>query len=158
MELDKIIKGYEKYKTEDILLGTELPLELIDFKPSVDDLNAFCKKVPKLREKGYETSLAWYLTALIQKCDNKKITLKLPWILKIFTLKDLGYKLEDKEITVDGNLGSGAFMYARDCLVEIKGKVGLYFGHIAQRCSFKVKGKVGKNPLQNAYNCRLEII
>ncbi len=151
--IEEIIEIYERYKMEDVFLGTEIPLDVIDFKPSVDDLNAFCEIVPKIREKRYETSLGWYLTALIQKCDNKKITLNLP-----IPLNSLGHGLENKRIIVNGSVGDLGFMYSYNCSVKIKGDVGDYFGYIANGCSFRIiEGEMGKKPLELARNCKLKL-
>ena len=138
---------------EDVFLGTELPLEVIDFKPNVDDLNAFCEVLPRILEERYETYLARYLTALIQRCNSKKITLNLPILLN-----DLGYRLENKRIIVNGNIGDFGFMYSYNCSIKIKGNVGDYFGHIADGCSFRIiEGEMGKKPLELARNCELKL-
>jgi len=154
MGLEKIMKIYEKSKIEDYRLGTELPLDLVNFKISIDDINAFCGFLPEILQEKYETYLARYLTTLIQKCNSKKIILNLP-----IPLNDIGYRLEDKKIIVNGSVGNLAFMYARNSSAEINGNVGDLLGYIADGCSFiVVNGDIRKNPLKNARNCKLEFI
>lgn len=154
MRLEKIMKIYEKSKIEDCRLGTELPLDVVNFKTSVDDVNAFCEILPEILEEKYETYLARYLTTLIQKCNSKKIILNLP-----IPLNDVGYRLEDKKIIVNGSVGNLGFMYARNSSAEINGNAGNLLGYIADGCLFKViNGAIGKNPLKYARNCKVELI
>ena len=151
--IEEIIEIYERYKMEDVFLGTGLPLDIVNFKTSPNDINAFCEVLPRILEKRYETYLARYLTALIQRCNSKKINLNLP-----IPLNDLGYRLENKRIIVNGSVGDLGFMYSYNCSIKINGDVGDYFGYIANRCSFRIiEGEMGKKPLELARNCELKL-
>ena len=153
MELEKIIEICKKSKIKDYILGTELPLDIVNFKTSANDVNAFCEILPRIFEEGYETYLARYLTALIQRCKSRKIILNLPT-----PMNDVGYRLENKKIIVNGSVGDFGFMYSRNCSIKINGGVGDYFGYIADGCLFMIiEGELGKKPLEHARNCELKL-
>lgn len=153
MELEKIIEVYEKSKIEGYRLGTELPMDVIDSEIHVKEVDAFCKVLSNLFEEKYKTYLARYLTTLIQLCKSKEMLLSLP-----IPLDSFGYGLTGKRLVINGELGNLAFMYARDCSIEIRGNVGERLGYISDSCQFRIIDEnVGANPLENARNCKLEL-
>jgi len=155
MELKRIIEIYTESKIEDYRLGTELPVSGLEIHTG--EVDAFCSALPNIFEKAYNTYLSRYLTALIQQCKSKEISLNLPNLPIL--LNNFGYTLKDKKMIINGNLGELAFMYARDCLIEVRGNVGERLGYIADNCQFRViNGDIGTNPLECAGNCKLELI
>jgi len=153
MELEKIIRLYDESKIEDYGLGTELPLDVVDFDVHQKELQSFADYLPQIFEKRYDECIARYVTALVQRRKSKKVSLNLKIPLSI------GYNLNDKRLIIRGNVGDNAFMYSHNCSVEIQGDVGDKIGYIAEGCSFKiVNGKIGKDPLCSARNCKLELI
>jgi len=157
--LEDICKGYEEYMAWEAKTFI-IPRVITDkYRLTSKQIKQFSKILIKYKDlEDFVDYTAKYLTALMLSSQDKKFVIDLTELNKEkIELKYLGYKLKDKNLTINGNAGDYVGYDAENCPITVNGNAGDYVGYDAKNCPITVNGNAGDNVGLFAKNCQITV-
>ena len=143
-DINDICRGYEEFMGwED--RGGKIPTQITDkYSPTKQQVLDFSKSLINYKDLRYFISdSSNYLTALMHSSNEKEFEIDLQELNNDdILLDDLGYRLEDEILVVNGNAGNYVGYYAKNSKITINGSAGNFVGGYAKNCEIYVKGNI----------------
>ena len=144
-EMQKICKGYEEF-INNHYEKFHIPKDITDkFNPTKEQILEFSKRLVEYKDfEGFELNIANYLTALMHSSEDNEFTIDLTELNKEgILLAKLGYKLENKKLIINGNVGSFVGEDAKDSEIIVNGSAKHYAGNYMHKSKITINGIAG---------------
>jgi hypothetical protein len=153
--LELICQGYEEFMQQ---ANRDIPTEITDrYNPTKEQVLAFSRALVRYKDlKDFASDTSNYLTALMHSSKDTEFEIDLTELNEAgLTLNYLGYKLQGKKITVNGNAGNRVGNYAQNSQITINGNAGKNVGFIAENSQITVNGDAGDGVGQDAKDSQI---
>jgi len=150
-DIEKICRGYEgfmKLDRDKEFMRSEgesvIPTKITDkFRPTKNQILKFSKILVKYKDLDKFNDTVNYLTALMHSSEDDEFLIDLTKLSEAGVLLNyVGYGLENKKLTVNGDVGACFGMCAQDCKIIANKNAGRDFGHASIECEIYVKGDI----------------
>ena len=159
LDIKDICRGYEEF------MGwgersKQIPIEITDkYDPTKQQVLEFSKYLINYNDLRYFVSNSPnYLTALMHSSKEEEFEINLQELNKNnILLHYLGYKLKDKVLVVNGDMGICVGSYTKNSKITINGNAGDYVGSNAKNSKITINGNVGESVGYSAENCEIYV-
>ena len=129
-----------------------------DYSPSSRKILEFSKSIEKYSDTGDFNRMGIYLSVLANASPDNEIHFDISELKEKKILIDLiGYKLKNKKLTVQGDVGDMLALHAENSIIKVSGNAGENVGLYSQYCSIDVDGNSGKETGFEINRCKITI-
>ena len=157
--LELICQGYEEFMGWSKKAG-KIPTEITDrYNPTKEQVLEFSRALVRYKDlKDFARYTADYLTALMHSSKDAEFEIDMTGLNKAgITLDRLGYELQGKKLTVNGNAGDWVGRIAQNSQITVNGDAGVSVGYDAKNSQITITGNAGDWVGAGAQNSQITV-